>query len=72
MSTNFYLTEIMVKEKEKQLLKEASRLRLINAGKSAMTKNRKRISGSIAKFTRGIGGYLHRRPEPSNCRCPQG
>ena len=72
MSADFYLTEIMVKEREKQLLQEALRHRLINAAKSSRTKNRKRISDSIARCTRGIGDYLHRRFELSNYRCPQG
>ncbi len=70
MYNSHYYTEIMVKERERDLIAEADRLRLIKAAKSTRTKNRKRITGSISRFIKGLGTYLLRKHEPSICRCP--
>ncbi len=70
MYNSHYYTKIMVKERERQLIAEADRLRLIKAAKSTRTKNRKRIAGPISRFIKGLENYLLRKHEPSICRCP--
>lgn len=72
MYNSHYFTEIMVKERQRHLIAEADRLRLIKAAKSTRTKNRKRTSGSIFRIIKGLGSYLLRKHEPSICGCPQG
>ncbi len=72
MYNGYYFTKIMVKERQRQLITEMDRLRLIGAAKSTKTKNRKRISGSISRFIKGLGAYLHRKHETSICGCPRG
>ena len=72
MYNSYYFTKMMVKERQRQLIAEMDRLRLIRAAKSTKTKNRKRIFGSISRFIKGLGTYLHRKHETSICGCPRG
>ena len=68
-SQNF--TELIVKERQRQLVAEADRLCLIKAAKSTKTNNRKRNFYSIFSFVKGLGAYLLRKHEPSICGCAQ-
>jgi hypothetical protein len=71
MYNNHYYNEIMVKERQKQLLAEADRLRLIRAAKSTRTQNGNRIFGSISRFIKSFGTYFQKNHKPSTCGCRQ-
>ncbi len=70
MYNSNYFTELKVKDRQRQLVADAERLRLIKAAKSTRNKNRKRITGSISRFIKDLGTYLLRKHEPSICRSP--
>ena len=72
MYNSYYFTKMMVKERQRQLIAEMDRLRLIRAAKSTKNKKRKRIYSSISRFIKGFGTYLHRKHGTSTCGCPRG
>ena len=69
MYTGFYFTELIVKERQRQLVAEADRLHQIKAFKSKKTKNRKRKTVSITGYIRTIGAFLFRKHEQLICEC---
>lgn len=69
MHSDFYFIEQMVKEKERQLLAEADRLRQIKAINSTQTNVRKRKIGSITGYIKTLGAFLFRKQERLTCRC---
>lgn len=69
MHSDFYFIEQMVKEKERQLLAEADRLRQIKAINSTQTNVRKRKIGSITGYIKTLGAFLFRKQERLMCRC---
>ena len=69
MYTGYYFTELIVKERQRQLVAEADRIRQIKAIKSKKTKNRKRKIGSITGYIRTLGAFLFRKHERLICEC---
>jgi len=69
MYTSHYFVELIVKERQKQLVVEADKSRLTKATKSTKTNNSKRISGSITGYVRTLGAILFRKHERMICRC---
>jgi hypothetical protein len=69
MYIGHYFTEFIVKERQRQWVAEADRLRRNKAIKSRKTNNRKRKIGSITGYVRTLGAFLFRKPEPLICRC---
>ena len=69
MYTGHYFTELIVKERQRQLVAEADRLRQVKAIKSKRTKNSKRKIGLITGYMRTLGTFLFRKHERSICEC---
>ncbi len=72
MHTNHYYIEMMQKERHKQFLAEAKRLRLAKTVTSTRTKNRKSVSGFITRIFKNIRAILQREHEPMTYKCSQG
>ncbi len=69
MYTSYYFTELIVKERQRQLVAEADRLRQIKATKSKKRHGRKRRIDSITDYFRTLGANLFRKNEGLTCRC---
>lgn len=69
MYSDFYFIEEMVKEKERQFLFEADRLRQIKAINSTETNARKRKISSLSDHIRCLGAFLFRKHERLSCGC---
>jgi hypothetical protein len=69
MHFDFYFIEQMVKEKERQWMAEADRLRQGKAINSTQTNARKRKIGSITGYVKTLGAFLFRKQERLICRC---
>jgi len=70
MYSNHYVVEKEVKHRQKQLLKEASRLRLLKAAKLSKTNNRKGISRWPFFYIQKLLLRIHKKPVPTICECP--
>ena len=67
-----YLTEIIIKERQRQLIAEADRSLMIKSIKLTRTDNMNCTICSITNFIKGLGASLLKKDEPSICGCRQG
>lgn len=69
MYTSDYLTELIVKERQRQLISEADRLRHIKAIKSKNRHGRKQKLDAITGYIKILGAVFFRKNDGLTCRC---
>ena len=69
MHSDFYFIEQMVKEKQRQLVAEADKLRQIKSINSAKNYARKRNIDALICHIKDLGTFLFRKRERLNCGC---
>lgn len=69
MYTGDYLTELIVKERQRQLMSEADRLRYIKATKSKKWHGRKQKLDTLTGYIKTLGAVFFRKNEGLTCRC---
>lgn len=69
MHSDFYFIEQMVKEKQRQLVAEADRIRQIKAINSTKANTRKLKIGSITGYIKTFVAFLFRKRERLICGC---
>ena len=69
MYTGYYFTELIVKERQRQLVAEADRLRRIKASKIKKNKDKKCGIGSVNSKIKALGAYLFKKHERLMCEC---
>lgn len=69
MYTGYYLTRLIAKERQMQLMAEVVSLRQTKAIESKKRHESKRTIDSIADFIRSLGAILFRKKELLSCKC---
>ena len=69
MYTDDYLTELIVKERQRQLMSVAGRLRYIKAIKSKKWHDRKQKLDTLTGYIKTLGAVFFRKNEGLTCRC---
>jgi len=69
MYTGYYFTELIVKERQRQLVAEADRLRQIKAIKSKKNRNKNRGIDSITGYIKALEAFLFKKHDRLICEC---
>lgn len=69
MFPDYYLTELIITERQMQMSAEADRLRRIDVLKSKKSDDKKRRMGSITRHIRALGTSLFQKQKRLICQC---
>lgn len=69
MHSDFYFIEQMLKEKERQLIAEADRLRQIKTIDSTKNNTRKQNLGALTSHIKDLTTFIFRRRGRLSCGC---
>lgn len=70
MFTNHHFVELYVKDREKQLLEEARRIRLLTEAKTSISQNENYPFMMLSRYFKNSGLPWRKKHEKEICGCP--